>query len=486
MKRQINSISKAFLIRSTSYTLLLGLAVCVIPFALAQRNTTKHKGHMFPDNIIVVTNTNDSGPGSLRDALAVANDGDIIDATGISGTILLTSGELLVSRSITISGPGADNLAVDGGSTSRVFHIGSGTTVTISGVTVFNGYAGVGVSGGGGIYNDHGTLTVEACTVSDNGALVNGGGVYNDAGDGEAVLEITDSTISSNFSIGNGGGIDSDGTLGNAHLEIVNSTLDGNSSTEGGGIFSTSGLSGNTTLQISNTTLSENSAMSLGGGISNVGPLGGGAATVDLVGVIFKMGTRGENIANTSGTVTSFGYNLSDDDGGGYLIAPGDQINTDPMLGPLQDNGGPTFTHALLLGSSAIDTGDPSFTPPPLYDQRGQGFDRVVNGQIDIGSFEVQAGGTPSPTPTPTATATASATATATPTATSTPTATATGTLSPTPTATATPTPTSRTTPTPRLRPTPEPRPESFRGLGSLKSSLCCRIWILLWTGLPA
>ena len=72
------------------------------------------------------------------------------------------------------------------------------------------------------------------------------------------------------------------------------------------------------------------------------------------------------------------------------MTGPGDQINTDPLLGPLQDNGGPTFTHALLPGSPAIDTGDPNFTPPPFYDQRGPGFDRIANGRIDVGSFEVQ------------------------------------------------------------------------------------------------
>jgi hypothetical protein len=77
------------------------------------------------------------------------------------------------------------------------------------------------------------------------------------------------------------------------------------------------------------------------------------------------------------------------------LNGPGDQINTDPMLGPLQNNGGPTLTHALLPGSQAIDTGDPSFAPPPFTDQRG--FPRVANGRIDKGSFEVQ----PTPTPTP-------------------------------------------------------------------------------------
>jgi uncharacterized MnhB-related membrane protein len=88
--------------------------------------------------------------------------------------------------------------------------------------------------------------------------------------------------------------------------------------------------------------------------------------------------------------MTSLGYNLSSDGAGGYLTGPGDQIYTDPLLGPLQNNGGPTFTHALLPGSPAIDAGDPNFTPPPFFDQRGPGFNRVANGRIDIGSFEVQ------------------------------------------------------------------------------------------------
>src|SRR4029077_16101668 len=86
-------------------------------------------------------------------------------------------------------------------------------------------------------------------------------------------------------------------------------------------------------------------------------------------------------------TVTSHGYNISSDDGSGFLIGPGDQINTDPLLGPLQDNGGPTLTHLLLPGSPAINAGNPGFTPPPFFDQRGPGFDRVVNGRVDIGSL---------------------------------------------------------------------------------------------------
>ena len=173
---------------------------------------------------------------------------------------------------------------------------------------------------------------------------------------------------------------------------------------------------------------------------------------------MLKAGKMGGNIYNDGGTVISHGYNLSSDNGGGYLNGPDDQINTEPLLGPLQDNGGPTLTHALLPGSPAIDAGDPNFTPPPFYDQRGTGYDRVKNGRIDVGSFEVQT--PPTPTPTPTATATATATATPTPTPTATATATATSTATPSATTTpVSPTPTPRPAPTPLHRPSPRPRP---------------------------
>jgi hypothetical protein len=191
-----------------------------------------------------------------------------------------------------------------------------------------------------------------------------------------------------------------------------------------------------------------------GGGIYNFG------ASVTIGATILNTGASGANI---SGDVNSLGHNLSDDDGGGNLTAPGDQVNTDPMLGPLQDNGSPTYTHALLMGSPAIDMGDPSFTPPPDYDQRGPGFPRVVNGRIDIGAFEVQASATPTPTFTPTPTPTATATATTTlaptptPTAAATATATATATFTPTPTPILTATPTVPPSPTPTATFTPSP-----------------------------
>src|SRR5215471_2885349 len=368
---------------------------------------------------ITVTNTNDSGPGSLRQALAVANDGDRI-TFAVSGTITLTSGGLAVFKNVTISGPGADQLSID--ANSSPIHLSSGFYVaaiaTISGLTVRNG--------ADGIENLGGTLTVKNCVISGNGSgiynttpefgtvtttilstVVSGnsqGGVVTqpDIFSGGATVTITDCTISGNFSAPGGGGIFGAHTL----LTVANSTISGNSTansfaSSGGGIRII-----NSFASIVNSTISGNSAETSGGGIAaaslrvanctitgNSAPSGGGIyneGSVEVFNTILNAGASGENIFNDGGTVTSLGYNLSSDDGSGYLNGPGDQINTDPLLGPLQNNGGPTFTHALLPGSPAIDAGDPNFTPPPSTDQRGCPFDRVFNGRLDIGSFETQ------------------------------------------------------------------------------------------------
>jgi hypothetical protein len=149
-----------------------------------------------PTPTLIVTNTNDSGPGSLRQALADANDGNVI-GFAVTGTIGLTSGELLVTRSIIISGPGTENLAVNGNNQSRVFHIASGQTVTISGLTISNGHVS---DSGGGIYNDHAVLILNDCTISDNSATGNlGGGIHNDGKNiGHATLQINNSLLTNN------------------------------------------------------------------------------------------------------------------------------------------------------------------------------------------------------------------------------------------------------------------------------------------------
>jgi hypothetical protein len=263
----------------------------------------------------------------------------------------------------------------------------NGGTLMIANSTVSNNNAGVSdpfpMGTGGGISNS-GTLMITNSTISGNQGYLAAGGIENGG-----ILTITNSAVSSNGATGqhdgqpwgHGGGIVGDVTFNN-------STLSGNYAN-----LSTGGIEGSGT--IINSTISGNS----NGGISVNG-------TLEIGNSILNAGASGPNISNNGGTVTSHGYNVSSDDGSGYLTGPGDQINTNPMLGSLQDNGGPTLTHALLPGSPAIDAGDPNFTPPPYYDQRGTDFWRVRNGRIDIGSFEVQSGTTPTPTPTPTATPT--------------------------------------------------------------------------------
>ena len=164
---------------------------------------------------ITVTNTADSGAGSLREALAEANDADtIVFNLTYPATILLTSGHLVVDKSVTIRGPGADQLKVQrstaGGTPNfRIFHISSGKTVTISGLTITNGNVANDGNGGGGIHNDHATLTVSNCTLSGNSAGngTAGGGISNDGYQGSATLTITNSTLSGNSADNGGGGI---------------------------------------------------------------------------------------------------------------------------------------------------------------------------------------------------------------------------------------------------------------------------------------
>jgi hypothetical protein len=144
---------------------------------------------------------------------------------------------------------------------------------------------------------------------------------------------------------------------------------------------------------VTNSTFGDNAAITSGGdAIYN----SGNSAVTKLANTILKKPSTHPNLGNDNGaTIISLGYNLSNDSGSGFLTATGDRINTNPKLGPLQYNSGPTFTQELLVGSPAIDAGNPafdpnSFSPPLLYDQRGPGFARVANGRVDIGAFEVQ------------------------------------------------------------------------------------------------
>src|SRR4029078_252992 len=163
-------------------------------------------------------------------------DGDTVDfSLTTPATITLTSGELVGDKSVSITGPGPDQLPVNGTSTSRVFSIGPGKTVTISGLTITNGAAVA--DSAGGILNNKATLTVSNCAITGNWAQTNAGGIWNYGGNGSATLTINNSMLSGNSTENLGGGILNDGSpLGSATLTINNSTLSGNS-----GVFSNTG-----------------------------------------------------------------------------------------------------------------------------------------------------------------------------------------------------------------------------------------------------
>src|SRR5262245_30822147 len=147
-----------------------------------------------------VTNLDDAGAGSLRQAISDTPAGGTVDfQDGLHGTIVLTTGELDIAKELTIAGPGADVIAVSGDHLSGVFM--TSATVAISGLTIEDG---VDEPGGAGILNLGGTLTIMGCTVRANAAHSLGGGIANNGG----MLTITDSVISGNSisDFGNGGG----------------------------------------------------------------------------------------------------------------------------------------------------------------------------------------------------------------------------------------------------------------------------------------
>ena len=298
---------------------------------------------------IMVTNTNDSGLGSLRHALAIANDGDAVTFV-VTGSIVLTTGELLVNKSITISGPRAANLVVDGNASSRVFHIASDQTVSIARLIVRNGNATA--NDGGGIYNDHAALTLDNCTITANLAGY-GGGIYNDGLDGSATLEISNSNIHDNIATHTGGSICNDGgESGNASLTISNSALNGNSAPFGGGIYNDGFDGGDAMLTVNNSTCTGNSA--------------------DFGGCIF----------NEAGSLGSASLTLNDSTlSGNTAHSAGGSIYNDMVNG----FGTQTLNNSTLRGNSAGKSGG------AIYNDQGQSF--TINNCVISGNSAQEGGG---------------------------------------------------------------------------------------------
>jgi CSLREA domain-containing protein len=301
-----------------------------------------------------------------------------------------------------------DNSATNGGG-----GIYSSSTATITN----SAFTGNSADLGGGIYNTGGgTMTITNSTVSDNTATDDGGGIVN-----EHTLTLTDSTISGNMAVF-GGGIYNASGASSSTLTVTNSTLSGNSTTgDGGGIFNSE------TATFINSTLSGNSANGDGGGIYNTGTaklhnvtIADNTADSDADGLgdgggVFVSANSTLNFGNSiiagnfddsavtrnadcSGKLTSLGYNLIQKVIGCAVAGRGGNLfRVIPLLGPLQDNGGATWTHALLTGSPAIDAGNPAGCKDGnsvvlTTDQRG--YARPVDGNgdsitvCDMGAFE--------------------------------------------------------------------------------------------------
>jgi len=318
-------------------------------FTLASLLISLISGAVFVTPVQAVTHTvsdcaaPSGAAGRLVDEITAASSGDTINFS-CSGTITLAA-TITIAKNLTMDGTG-QTVTISGNNAVRVMQVSGGTALTLNNLTIANG--SVTSDNGGGIYSS-GTLTITNSTFFHNSAtsfLGGGGGIYSDAG----TLTVTNSTFSNN---------------------IETSSLSG-----GGGIYNNVG-----TASITNSTFSGNSAPAgFGGGIYN------NAGTVTIRNTIVANNSGG----SCGGVITDSGNNIDDGETCGWGVsASGTKSNTNPNLGPLANNGGPTQTFALFTGSPAIDgvTFNGS-NGAPSTDQRGVA--RPHGAGYDIGAFEAE------------------------------------------------------------------------------------------------
>lgn len=359
---------------------------------------------------------------SLREAIAAANHDDIqgtadgectvgggtdtiIFADGIGPEIVLTAGELIISESVNILGPGANALTINADSNSRIFHVQGNVRSEIVGLTLTNGSA-PGANGGailnqgslrvvdsrvtsstaryGGGINNFGqggsaTLVLLRSEVSDNTATDNGGGVYNWGTGGEAVMEVTQSSIVNNEAGSLGGG----GFNWQGNLSVKNSTFSGNTaSDQGGALYATLAES-----RFVASTISANDAGTAAGGLAIA------QGEIELAQTILAGNTAAQNpdvggTFNSSGVVTSLGYNLIGSSFDALTTVSTDQLNVNPQLAPLSTDPKTGLLVHLPQADSPVIDAIPVADSQVSTDQRGVA--RPQEDDIDIGAVELE------------------------------------------------------------------------------------------------
>jgi hypothetical protein len=335
---------------------------------------------------------NDGGTVTVTNATIVANQSTASTA-GNGGGGIFNDGKMTLTDT-TVSANTATTGNADGGGILN----SNGGTLTVTGGAISANQA---ARAGGGIENNAGSVTLSNPTLDANSAGVNGGAVHvtgagtvtatnttfsnNQAGneggglwlanDAAATITLNSSTVNNNTATF-GGGVFNDGAAGT--IVVSNSTISGNNATQDGGAIDSEGG----TVTITNSTIASNSAGAVGGGLN----LDAGTTATATNSII------ADNSAPTgpdvNGTITA-NFSLIESTAGATINGANNLTGVDPLLGPLADNGGLTQTQLPQAGSPVVNAGDPNFTSPPNFDQRGQ--PRVIAGRLDIGSVETAA-----------------------------------------------------------------------------------------------
>lgn len=358
---------------------------------------------------ITVTNTNDSGAGSLRQAIADATSGQSIGFS-VTGTITLTSGELVINKNLSITGPGAGSLAISGNDASRVFSISGSAVVTIDGLTITNGYD---TWGGGGIYiTSSGDVTFQNCIIEncyvESSTWGKGGGIYAYASSGTKSFVnciIRNNEVNRTFTTGSiAGGL----WGGNGCSLIIDKCAFYGNSAYGYGAASNSGavnLSGGS-ITVRNSTFSGNQAEgSYAAGVFN-GATVDFCSFVDNTSTAWTAGSAGVNFgtgatvtnclfigtydgsstarSDVVGTVENMGDCIVNDYSGLTITNDlgGNQLGTDPLVDVLQLVDG-TYVHPIDDTSPAYEAGSCGSV---TEDQRG--VSRPQGTYCDIGAYE--------------------------------------------------------------------------------------------------